>query len=285
MGPVLAIQGGAGPAGAPSRREGAAASLQRIARASFAILSGGGSAVDAAVDAVARLEDDPRFNAGLGAKLQRDGRARVSASLMDGSCERFAGVINAEGVAHPVRLARALLEERDRVLAGAGAEAAARRLGLAERDNRTERAIAAWRRRLEGETGTVGAVALDAAGRLAAATSTGGRGFEGIGRVSDSCTVAGNFAGPAAAVSTTGVGEEIVDAALAARLVTLIESGASLAEACARLEARLMARGWRAGWIALDRGGDWAAHHTTEAMSWAVIDDRGIAGFWQQNPL
>ncbi len=271
MGPVLLIHGGAGPVRPEARRAALRAALERIAGACFPALEAGASALETAVSAARALEDEPLFNAGLGSKLQRDGRARLSASLMDGAGERFSGVVNVEGLANPILLCRALLEERDRVLAGEGALARGRALGLAERDNRTPEAIAAWEAQRAGETGTIGAVALDRGGRLAAATSTGGRGFEGIGRVSDSCTVAGNFADGSLAVSCTGIGEHIVDGALAA--------GAALDEASAALTARMEARGWRAGLIAVDAGGRWAAPFTTEAMYWVAVDAGGLHAF------
>src|SRR5690606_17612929 len=131
-------------------------------------------------------------------------------------------------------------------------------------------AIAAWRAALEGRTGTVGAVAVDARGRLAAATSTGGRGFERVGRVSDSCTIAGNYATPEAAVSCTGVGEHIVDGGLAVRLVGAGAAGQGLEAAADALVARMRARGWEAGFIAGDARGAFVARKTTEAMTWCV---------------
>ncbi len=279
-GPVLVLHGGAGRLAAGGRTDEAREALRGILTASWPQLRDGGTALDAVVAAVVRLEAYPLFNAGTGSKLQRDGVARLSAAVMDGARERFGGVVNVEGLAHPIRLARALVEEDSRVLAGAGALARARELGLAERDVRTPRAIAAWERGLAGETGTVGAVALDAEGRLAAATSTGGRGLERVGRVSDTPTVAANVATEAAAVSLTGVGEDIVDGLLGPRLVAAVEAGQTLAQAEAALLERMRARGWRAGFIAVDRSGGWCAGHTTPGMTWGVATEGGVRGCW-----
>ena len=279
MPPVLVIHGGAGIRRDDTRWHVMAAALRRIGGQAGALLHSGGAALDVVVEAARLLEDEPLFNAGLGSKLQVDGRARLSASLMDGATERFSGVINVEGLANPVLLCRALLAERDRVLAGDGALARGRELGLVERDNRTADAIRRWAAAREGDTGTVGAVAVDARGRLAAATSTGGRGYERVGRVSDSATVAGNFACPAAAVSATGVGEHIVDGALAARLAATVEAGVPLAEAGAALRERMLRSGWEAGFIAVDARGGWTAPHSTPAMAWLAVTPDGTLSF------
>jgi L-asparaginase len=281
--PVLVIQGGAGKRRLLAGRQAIGAALARISRACWPALEQGGSALEAVVEAVIQLEADPLFNAGLGSKLQADGAARMSASLMDGDTERFSGVVNIEGIAHPIRLCHHLLDGGDRVLAGSGALSRARELGLAERDVRTRKSIAAWQKAIAGETGTVGAVALDAAGRLAAATSTGGRGMERIGRVSDSCTVAGNFATESAAVSCTGVGEDIVDAALAVRVIGGVDAGQSLDRAVAATRARMVARDWRAGLIAVDATGAWTVAHTTEELYWHAIDLDGRTHRFPEN--
>jgi L-asparaginase len=271
--PVLIIHGGAGRDRPAQTRQHIAVQLRIIAQASWAALRDGAPALDVVVDATERLESDPLFNAGTGSKLQRDGVARLSASLMDGAQERFSGVINVPNLAHPITLCRALLEEEDRVLDGPGALSRARELGLEEKDLRTPESIARWQEGVAGQTGTVGAVALDLTGRVAAATSTGGRGMERVGRVSDSCTVAGNYATAAAAVSCTGIGEHIVDGALAVRLVGAIEGGATLEAAAHALRARMSAHAWSAGLIALDHTGAWATPHTTDRLYWhAVVD-------------
>ncbi|HYG50191.1 MAG TPA: isoaspartyl peptidase/L-asparaginase, partial [Flavobacteriales bacterium] len=145
------------------------------------------TALETVVYAVELLENDSLFNAGIGSQIQRDGKIRMSASIMDGKTKKFSGVINIENVKNPVRVAEKLMPYDDRVLGGEGAIAFARKNGFAEfsteipqRRKEYEAKIAALR------TSTVGCVALDANGNIAAATSTGGKGFEIPGRISDS---------------------------------------------------------------------------------------------------
>lgn len=277
--PSLIIHGGAGRARDRAARDEIALALERIAQSQWSRLKSDVTALDVAIEAVHQLEANPLFNAGLGSKLQRDGGARLSAALMDGSRERFSGVVNVQGLTHPIDLCRHLLDDRDRVLCGDGALARARELGLPEGDVRTEAALAAWRKAVDGSTGTVGAVALDTDGRIAAATSTGGRGMERVGRVSDTCTVAGNYASAAAGVSCTGIGEDIVDGALAVRVVHGVETGVGVDHVCAQLKNRMTDAGWCAGLIALDASGAWSAIHTTEIMYWYAIDGTGVHRF------
>ena len=249
--PVLLIHGGAGTVSDPRKRKAMALALSEVLSKTWPVLLKAGSRA-AVVRAVQLLEDNPLFNAGIGSKLQADGEARLSASLMDGPRMRFAGVINVTGLRNPILLARQLLEEEDRVLCGEGALNRARELGLEECDVRTRKTIEAFKDSIVGKTGTVGAVAVDTASHLAAATSTGGRGMERVGRVSDSCTVAGNYADDQGAVSCTGIGEDIVDAAIATRLVTGLSTGESLQEVSQRCISLMRSKGWRAGYIAVD---------------------------------
>lgn len=276
--PVILIHAGAGRALDPARAERVHLHLEALALRLHADLQAGAEALDTVVNAVRSMEDHPDMNAGLGSKLQIDGRARLSAALMDGVDERFAGVVNVEGLLNPILLARALLDDDSRVLAGEGALARARELGLPEGDVRTAERLAEWEAGLPGLSGTVGAVALDAEGRLAAATSTGGRGMEAVGRVSDTPTVAATYANGTAAVSLTGVGEQIVDGAIAARLVALVEAGLDLTAARDRLVAQMRRRGWMAGFIAVDRQGEAVHAFTTPAMSWWSVGPRGSCG-------
>src|SRR5688500_13056688 len=192
------------------------------------------SALENVVYAVELLEDCDLFNAGIGSQIQRDGKIRMSASLMDGVSLKFSGVINIEDVKNPIRVAERLQSVKDLVLAGEGALQFAREEGFEFFNPETVQ------RRKEHQAksgltrlGTVGCVALDLAGRLAVATSTGGKGFEMPGRVSDSATVAGNYANASCGVSCTGVGEDIVSGAVAAKIVTRVTDGIPLTEACA----------------------------------------------------
>lgn len=273
--PALILHGGTGAARPKPYRDAIAAALAEIADQVWPAVVGGESALSCAVKTAQLLEDNPLFNAGLGSKLQEDGGARLSAALMDGSTSRFSGVINAERLLNPILLAEKLQTERDRVLSGTGATAHAEQLGLSLGDVRTPEAIAAWEDAVEGATGTIGAVVLDVDGRIAAATSTGGRGMERVGRVSDSATVAGNFASHAGGISCTGIGEDIVDGALAARLVCALDGGETLERATARLMQQMQDHDWKAGFIALDAAGAWSTAHTTEILYWHAVDGSG----------
>ena len=128
-------------------------------------------------------------------------------------------------------------------------------------------------------TGTVGAVALDLKGNLAAATSTGGKGLELIGRVSDSSTAAGNYATGKAAVSATGVGEEIVEQALACRIVTRVDDGMTLQEAFKKTFRELKNHGGRAGAIGIDVRGNMVVKCTTDCILFALATPTGVESF------
>jgi L-asparaginase len=275
--PVLVIHSGAGRfIEGRLKTERVRESLNRIAEEAFRRLRKG-SALDCVVWAVTELENDPQFNAATGGKPQSDGMIRLSASVMDGFAQRFAGVSVIEQVRNPVQVSQLLLEEKDRVLAGEGAKAYARRRGFAAYDPMTEEAWAEWKRKSEARgkppeqgTGTVGAVAVDLSGHCAAATSTGGKGMELPGRVSHTSTVAGNYASPRAAVSATGVGEEITDLALAVRIVTRADDGHSLEKAFSKTFRELRRQKVRAGAIGVDWRGHVCVEKTTECILHAI---------------
>jgi L-asparaginase len=276
QGPVLIVHGGA-PSRLPEPEKiaRAARSVEAIAANCFAELASR-SACEVVVCALEALELDPQFNAGVGASIQSDGEIRLSAALMDGSRQSFSGVINALRVKHPSLIALALQGRRSRVVSQPGVQALARELNLPEEDLATPEQLETFRRRQEvGGFDTVGCVALTARGQLAAGTSTGGRSFEFPGRVSDSATVAGNYASEVVAVSATGIGEEIVDDALAARLETRCRDGMPLEQAARRCFDEAVARGRTYGWIALHRNGDWVSAHTTPTMSFCVRSGKG----------
>jgi L-asparaginase len=229
--------------------------LLRIVKDSYAYLQTH-SAVETVVHAVSLLEDDELFNAGIGSQIQSDGKIRMSASLMDGTTEKFSGVINIEDVKNPIQVAQVLMKEDDRVLGGSGATHFARQHGfevfsteIPQRRNEYEAKLAST------GTGTVGCVALDANGNLAAATSTGGKGFEIPGRISDSATVAGNYVNQFCGVSLTGVGEDIVSGAVAAKIVTRVTDGFTLEKAFEKTFAELKPYDGFAGAIAIDKNG------------------------------
>lgn len=269
-GPILLVHGGAGAGRIRGRRyEEYSESLSRIMSLAYPLLAKGRSALEVVIRAAELLEDDPLYNAGKGSKIQSDGHIRMSASLMDGKRKRFAGCVNVERVKNPIRLAEALMNREDRVLAGKGAERLARELGLPFASPFTGRCREDYVKRKAGWTGTIGAVALDRQGRLAAATSTGGRGFEFPHRVSDTPTSAGNFATSHCAVSATGVGEEIVDFALASTLCAYVEAGLDFKKAARQLLSQAQTAKARFGFIALDRNGQDLMLTTTKSLIWA----------------
>jgi L-asparaginase len=273
MKPVLVIHGGAGSKALSAQRKSEILkSLHGILHSCQRRLLKGASALEAVTLAARLLEDDELYNAGRGSKIQSDGHIRMSAALMDGSRRRFGGCVNVEGVRNPVLIAKALMRKKDRVLAGSGAARFAKELGLEFRSPFTPKTLKAFREQQSGKTGTIGAVAVDQQGRLAAATSTGGRGHEYPYRVSDSPTVAGNFACKVAAVSATGTGEEIVENAVAASICRLVEAGWSLERAAGYVLKKSKPAGGHFGLIAVDRNGKIFARSNTPLLIWGSVE-------------
>ena len=231
--------------------------LVGIAQETFGVLAAS-DAWNAVLHGVRMLEDNPLFNAGTGAKLQQDGQVRLSAGLMDGASARFCGVVNIEAVRHPIDVAARLFEEKHTVLAADKATAFARANGFSPYDPVTVERRREHERKVLGKAGTVGVVALDRNGRIVAGTSTGGIGGEIPGRVSDTATVAGNYASAFAGVSCTGVGEHIVNQASAARVAIRVGDGMPLADAVAKTMDEASGRHWLVGMICADREGNLA---------------------------
>ncbi len=231
------------------------------------------TALETVVFAVSLLEDDALFNAGIGSQIQSDGKIRMSASLMDGTTEKFSGVINIEEVKNPIQVAQVLMNFDDRVLGGSGATNFANQHGF----EKFSTEIAQRRQEYEAKLasiglGTVGCVALDANGNLAVATSTGGKGFEIPGRISDSATVAGNYANAFCGVSLTGVGEDIVSNATAAKIVTRVTDGFTLEKAFEKTFAELLPYDGFAGAIAIDKNGNVFHQDSHPSMVFASFD-------------
>lgn len=246
--------------------------LLRIVKDSYAYLQTH-SAVETVVYAVSLLEDDALFNAGIGSQIQSDGKIRMSASLMDGTTQKFSGVINIEEVKNPIQVALELMKVDDRVLGGSGATDFARQHGFEEFSTEIPQRRAEYEAKLAATgTGTVGCVALDKNGNLAAATSTGGKGFEIPGRISDSATVAGNYVNEFCGVSLTGVGEDIVSNATAAKIVTRVTDGFSLDKAFEKTFTELKAYDGFAGAIAIDKDGNMFHQDSHPSMVFASFD-------------
>ncbi len=243
--PVLVIHAGAGPISPEHyarNRPGVGDVLAKVAPR----LASGAPAMEAVELAVRMLEDDPRFNAGIGSSLRLDGSIRFDASIMDGSELKGAGIAAVRGVPNPISLARLVLERTPHVLlAGENAAEFAVDCGidlLPDNYFITEERRKLWEKKLmAGETpgdqvyssgGTVGAVALDRQGRLAAGTSTGGLIMSMAGRVGDSPILgAGTYADDVAAASCTGVGESIMRILMAKTASDYVRQGMSAQEA------------------------------------------------------
>ncbi|MDE2022967.1 MAG: isoaspartyl peptidase/L-asparaginase [Gammaproteobacteria bacterium] len=227
----IIVHGGAGKidqASMPARLAG----CRVAAEAGFAVLKNNGSALDAVQTAVVELENNPLFNAGTGSTLNREGRVETDAAIMDGATLQAGAVAAVSGVRNPVKLARAVMEASPHVLLmGEGAQRFAGQHGVELCDPR-ELVVPVQRAHWEKEHGTVGAVALDGQGHLAAATSTGGVFDKLAGRVGDSPLIGcGTYADGQAAVSCTGLGEDIIRTTLARHAAYLCEQGMDVAAA------------------------------------------------------
>jgi beta-aspartyl-peptidase (threonine type) len=255
------------------------------AEAALSVLRDGGSALDAVERAVCVLEDDPRFNAGLGGALTEDGTVELDASIMDGEGLRAGAVGALVGFRNAVSAARAVLDEGRHVfLAGEGAARFAEGRGVARVDPatlvtdaaRAHLADALARRSAPRSGGTVGAVARDARGNVAAATSTGGISGKRSGRIGDSPVVgAGTYADNGfGAASATGEGEGILRIVLTARVVALLGPGADPGEAALAALVRMRDRvGACGGVVAVDSSGRFGLARTTETMPWSSSCD------------
>ena len=294
MNPVLLVHGGAWDI--PSDEIAAhTRGVTRAAKVGFDLLREGAAALDAVEAAVTVLEDDETFDAGRGSFLTADGRVQLDALMMDGATLRAGAVACVERLKNPIQAARLVLERSPHVyFVGAGAEEFARQQGLTLIENH-ELVIDRERERLHAEqararagiedqtfTGnsheTVGAVALDLAGNLAAATSTGGTLNKTPGRVGDSSVIgSGGYAdNRSAAASLTGWGEPIMKLVLAkwaVDRVPLLGPEQAAEDAIAYLYSRLQGHG---GMILLGPDGRYGIAHNTPRMAWAVCNRKGV---------
>lgn len=253
--------------------------LKEIARKGFEFLQNH-SALETVVYTVSLLEDDELFNAGIGSQIQSDGEIRMSASLMDGTTQKMSGVINIEKVKNPIQVAEKLMDFEDQVLGGEGATNFARLNGFEEFSTEIPQRREEYLAKLKSNgTGTVGCVALDSEGKLAVATSTGGKGFEIPGRISDSATVAGNYANQNCAVSCTGVGEDIVSGAVAAKIVTRVTDGFPIEKAFEKTFDELKPYDGFAGAIAIDKSGKVFHQDSHPTMVFASFDGENFVIF------
>jgi beta-aspartyl-peptidase (threonine type) len=307
MKPVLLVHGGAWAIPA-EEQEAHRTGVEKALAAGYAVLEKGGAAVDAVERAVTLLEDDPTFDAATGSFLTRDGRVQMDALIMDGARMLAGGVACVERLRNPIHAARLVLEESNHVyFVGRGAEEFAQQHGIMLIDN-AELVIDRERKRLreaqEREKAglpdssfsgdeppifpvyenpmdshdTVGAVALDSQGRIAAATSTGGTLNKTPGRVGDSSLIGcGCYAdNRSAATSLTGWGEPIMKLVLGKWATDRVEAGSAPQDAAQASIAYLAKRlNGHAGIILLGPDGRWGIAHNTPHMAWGVWDAQG----------
>ena len=285
FGPVILVHGGAGKI-APDLVEARRAGIRAAVVNGWQALTAGGSAVEAVEQAVKMLEDDPAFNAGRGACLNRDGEIELDASIMDGR-NLAAGAIGAvKRIANPVTLARVVMEAGGPVLlVGEGARQFAAAAGIKECGADalvTERQRARWATLREENAegvGTVGAVAVDREGHLAAATSTGGLSLKAPGRVGDSALIGcGTYADDQlGAASCTGNGEAIIRLTLAKTALEFLQVGEDPMAAAKRAVGEVTTRtGAEAGIVLLDRYGRIGIARNTAQMTCACIRNDNV---------
>ncbi len=314
--PALVAHGGAGNAGPGAERPERRRAMMAAVRLGAGILRADGSALDAVVATVVALEDHPFFNAGYGSLLNSEGNVEMDASVMlaepvphfsrgkrsdhTAHSDEADYTVSAGAVAvvsrvrNPIMLARAVMEHSPHILmAGAGAESFARRVGIRlvrPQEMVTERARERWRARkqqigmLEAEAaaratmghGTVGAVAVDVHGAIAAATSTGGVPGKLFGRIGDSALIgAGTFAHAFGAASATGNGEAIILTALCREAVLALADGSPRAVAREAIAEMIDATGAEAGIVLVDRRGRIGYAHNAASMQVARYDPAG----------
>jgi beta-aspartyl-peptidase (threonine type) len=297
--PVIVVHGGAGN-WHPERVNPGLEGVKKAAKTGFDVMAGGGSALDAVVEAVAVLEDDGVFNAGFGSALTIDKTVEMEASVMDGKSLRAGAAGLLKDIRNPVKLARIVMEHTDHVfVVGEGAEKLAKLFNVERRNPVTELRLKYYEQQkqalLDGkfelpklaslvkshpelfDLETVGAVALDKEGNVAAATSTGGFPLKLPGRIGDSpligCgTYADNRSG---ACSATGVGEIAIRLVLAKTVCNYMESGKTAqeaVEAAIRLVNERMAGTYNSmGLIAVNTKGQIGAAHNSKHLCWAYL--------------
>lgn len=292
---ALAIHGGAGTIlrsqMTPDLEAEYRSGLENALRAGWEILEIGGSSLDAVEAAVISLEDFPLFNAGRGSVFTHDGRQEMDASIMDGRNLKAGAVAALKNVKNPIKLARLVMERTEHILlSGDGAADFAASVGLEPAPDeyfftehrwlQYQEALAAGRVQLDHAKpiGTVGAVACDASGRLAAATSTGGMTNKKFGRVGDTPLIgAGTYADDMCAVSCTGHGEFFMLGVSAFDVAARIKyKGLSLEDAAHETVERQTKIGGEGGLIAVDANGNITLPFNSEGMYRGCINEDGL---------
>lgn len=297
--PVIVVHGGAGN-WQPERSQAGIEGVKRAAKTGFGILKNGGNAVDSVMEAVAAMEDDGAFNAGYGSSLNTEKKVEMEASIMDGKTLQAGAAGLLRDIRNPVRLARIVMEKTDHVfVVGEGAEKLAKMQNLERRNPITKLRLKYYEQQkqalLEGKSelpklaelikdnpelftlDTVGAVAVDRRGNVAAATSTGGYSLKLPGRIGDSPLIGcGTYAdNQSGACSTTGRGEVAIRLVLAKAVCDYMERGKTAEEAAElaiKLVNRRMANEYNStGLIAVDTHGRIGAAHNSPNLCWAYL--------------
>lgn len=305
----LVIHGGAGvitPASmTPEKEKAIREQLDQALDAGYSVLKGGGTALDAVTACIRFMEDSPYFNAGKGAVFTSEGKNEMDASIMDGKTHMAGAVASVSTIRNPILAARAVMEKSPHVLlVGRGAEEFAKSVGLqivdpqyfwtAERYKQWQEAVEKEKQKKKEQQqqqqeqkkeapgkdhGTVGAVALDSHGNLAAATSTGGTTNKHPGRVGDTPIIgAGTYAdNDTCAVSGTGIGELFIRGVAAYDIAALMKyKGLTVKEAAEEVILRKLGpQGADGGAIALDRNGNFVMTFSTVGMYRGFVDDNG----------
>jgi beta-aspartyl-peptidase (threonine type) len=296
---VIAVHGGAGvilqEQMTPELEKSYRSALELALKTGYEILKNGGAALDAVQAAVVVLEDEPLFNAGRGSVLTHEGKCEMDASIMDGATRRAGAVAGIRGIKNPVSLARLVMENSEHVmLIGKGAEdfaRANRQIFKNEEYFLTEQRRQQWLlvkdtsvtlldhiSGKEKKYGTVGAVAIDGKGNLAASTSTGGMTNKRWGRVGDTPLIgSGTFADDTVAVSCTGHGEFYIRRVVAHEISALMRyKGLSLQDACDEVVFnQLQPDGGEGGLIAIDSNGNATLSFNTPGMYRGIIGKDG----------
>lgn len=282
----LVLHGGAGAMPrdkmTPEREAAIRADLERALRAAHAVLARGGSSVDAVTAGIKILEDSPYFNAGKGAVFTHDGINELDAAIMYGPTRTAGAIAGVRTIKNPILLARAVMEKsRHVMMVGAGAEEFAATVGVERVDPSYFRTEERWQqlqdKLKEDKFGTVGIVALDQKGALAAGTSTGGLTNKRYGRVGDSPIIgAGTYADARCGVSATGHGEVFIRYTVAKEICSRVEHGEPLSDAAQTMIDELAKVDGDGGVIALDRDGHYALPFNTPGMYRGYIGDDGV---------
>ncbi len=299
--PVIAVHGGAGN-WQPERSKAGVEGVKEAAKMGFRILKRGGSSLDSVMEAVVAMEDDGAFNAGYGSTLNLEKKVEMEASIMDGKTLQAGATGLLQDIKNPVRLARIVMEKTDHVfMVGEGAERLAKMQNLERRDPMTQLRLTYYEKQkqalLRGRSempklagliedhpelftlDTVGAVALDRNGNLAAATSTGGFSLKLPGRIGDSPLIGcGTYAdNQAGACSATGRGEVAIRLVLAKKVCDYMEGGKTAqesAELAIKLVNRRLPRRYNSmGVVAIDANGGIGAAHNSPNLCWAYITE------------